>query len=86
VVAAGEALLAPAITRRLIEEFVRRPAPGSVAPAEISGATLSGSVPPGSLRTRAQHSYACQSERPRAASTERCAGTSWCSPMTESAR
>ncbi len=29
VVAAGDALLAPAITRRLIEEFVRRPPPGS---------------------------------------------------------
>ena len=38
VVAAGEALLAPAITRRLIEEFVRRPAPGS-APAEIAELT-----------------------------------------------
>ena len=31
VVAAGDALLAPAITRRLIEEFVRRPPPGSGA-------------------------------------------------------
>jgi DNA-binding NarL/FixJ family response regulator len=39
VVAAGEALLAPAITRRLIEEFVRRPAPGSGAPAEVSELT-----------------------------------------------
>ncbi len=39
VVAAGEALLAPAITRRLIEEFVRSPAPGSGAPAEISELT-----------------------------------------------
>ena len=39
VVAAGEALLAPAITRRLIEEFVRRPAPGSSVPAEISELT-----------------------------------------------
>jgi DNA-binding NarL/FixJ family response regulator len=29
VVARGEALLAPAITRRLVEEFVRRPHPGS---------------------------------------------------------
>ncbi len=29
VVAAGDALLAPAITRRLIEQFVSRPAPGS---------------------------------------------------------
>lgn len=29
VVATGEALLAPAVTRRLIEEFARRPAPGA---------------------------------------------------------
>jgi DNA-binding NarL/FixJ family response regulator len=29
VVAAGEALLAPALTRRLIEDFVRRPPPGA---------------------------------------------------------
>jgi DNA-binding NarL/FixJ family response regulator len=35
-VAAGEALLAPAITRRLIEDFCRRPPPsaGSPAPAD----------------------------------------------------
>jgi len=35
VVAAGEALLAPAITRRLISEFarIRRPAPAAAAPA-----------------------------------------------------
>ena len=35
VVAAGEALLAPAVTRRLISEFarIRRPAPAAVAPA-----------------------------------------------------
>ena len=39
VVAAGEALLAPAITRRLIEDFVRRPAPGSGAPAEVAELT-----------------------------------------------
>jgi DNA-binding NarL/FixJ family response regulator len=31
-VARGDALLAPAITRRLIEEFVRRPPPGTGAP------------------------------------------------------
>jgi DNA-binding NarL/FixJ family response regulator len=31
-VARGDALLAPAITRRLIEEFVRRPPPGAAAP------------------------------------------------------
>jgi DNA-binding NarL/FixJ family response regulator len=32
-VAAGDALLAPTITRRLVEEFVRRPPPGRVNPA-----------------------------------------------------
>ena len=32
IVAGGEALLAPAITRRLIEQFVRRPPPGAEAP------------------------------------------------------
>jgi DNA-binding NarL/FixJ family response regulator len=35
-VAAGDALLAPAITRRLVEEFVRRPPPGSGPPAELT--------------------------------------------------
>jgi DNA-binding NarL/FixJ family response regulator len=39
VVAAGDALLAPAITRRLIEEFVRRPPRGSGPPAELSQLT-----------------------------------------------
>jgi DNA-binding NarL/FixJ family response regulator len=34
VVAAGEALLAPSITRRLIEEFARRP-PSNARPAEL---------------------------------------------------
>lgn len=38
-VAAGDALLAPAITRRLIEEFVRRPPPGQRAPAELDDLT-----------------------------------------------
>lgn len=38
-VAAGDALLAPAITRRLIEEFVRRPPPGQRAPAELDELT-----------------------------------------------
>jgi len=33
VVAAGDALIAPRITRRLIEEFARRPAPGVAAAA-----------------------------------------------------
>ena len=36
VVAAGEALLAPSVTRRLIEEFVRR-APRPAAPRHESG-------------------------------------------------
>jgi DNA-binding NarL/FixJ family response regulator len=39
VVAAGESLLAPAITQRLIEEFVRRPPPGSGPPAELAELT-----------------------------------------------
>ena len=33
VVAAGDALISPRITRRLIEEFARRPEPGAPAPA-----------------------------------------------------
>lgn len=36
VVAAGEATLAPAITRRLIEEHVRGPRPGDEVPAELN--------------------------------------------------
>jgi DNA-binding NarL/FixJ family response regulator len=39
VVAAGETLVAPAITRRLVEEFVRRRPPGSGAPPEVSELT-----------------------------------------------
>ena len=39
VVARGEALLAPAITRRLIEQFVRRPLPGGETPMELSELT-----------------------------------------------
>jgi DNA-binding NarL/FixJ family response regulator len=35
IVAGGESLLAPTITRRLIEEFVRRPPPGSRVPLEL---------------------------------------------------
>ena len=38
-VAGGDALLAPVITRRLIEEFVRRPPPGQRAPAELAELT-----------------------------------------------
>jgi DNA-binding NarL/FixJ family response regulator len=35
IVAGGESLLAPTITRRLIEAFVRRPPPGSAVPPEL---------------------------------------------------
>ena len=38
-VAAGDALLAPALVRRLIEDFVRRPAPGQRLPAELDELT-----------------------------------------------
>ena len=37
--ARGDALLAPAITRRLVEEFVRRPAPGSAGPEALAPLT-----------------------------------------------
>jgi DNA-binding NarL/FixJ family response regulator len=36
VIASGDALLAPAITRRLIEDFVRRPPPSSGPPTELT--------------------------------------------------
>ena len=39
VVAAGEALLAPSITRRLIAEFVRRPEPARSPARELDGVT-----------------------------------------------
>ncbi|GAA4151147.1 response regulator transcription factor [Actinomadura keratinilytica] len=39
VVAAGEALLAPAVTRRLIAEFVRRPEPSRPVARELDGVT-----------------------------------------------
>ena len=39
VVATGESLLAPAITRRLVEQFVRRPPPGSARPPELETLT-----------------------------------------------
>jgi DNA-binding NarL/FixJ family response regulator len=38
-VAAGDALLAPALVRRLIEDFVRRPSPGARPPAELDDLT-----------------------------------------------
>jgi DNA-binding NarL/FixJ family response regulator len=39
VIAAGEALLAPSITRRLVEDFVHRPPPGAKPPAELAELT-----------------------------------------------
>jgi DNA-binding NarL/FixJ family response regulator len=39
VVAAGDALLAPSVTRRLIQEFARRPEPAAVAPAALAALT-----------------------------------------------
>ena len=36
---AGDALLAPDITRRLIEQFVRRPPPGSAIPPALGALT-----------------------------------------------
>ena len=39
VIAAGDALLAPAITRRLIAEFARRPQPGQHPAATLDGVT-----------------------------------------------
>jgi DNA-binding NarL/FixJ family response regulator len=38
-VAAGDALMAPALVRRLIEDYVRRPAPSSGPPAELDDLT-----------------------------------------------
>ncbi len=38
-VADGEALLAPAVTRRLVEQFVRRPPPGQKVPPEVTALT-----------------------------------------------
>jgi DNA-binding NarL/FixJ family response regulator len=38
-VASGEALLAPTITRRLIEDYVRRPPPGARSPKELEHLT-----------------------------------------------
>jgi len=39
VAAAGEALLAPSVTRRLISEFARRPEPGQALPRSLAGVT-----------------------------------------------
>jgi DNA-binding NarL/FixJ family response regulator len=38
-VAAGDALLAPSVTRRLIQEFASRPEPAAVAPAALAALT-----------------------------------------------
>lgn len=39
VIASGDALLAPAVTRRLIAEFIRRPQPGQRPAATLEGVT-----------------------------------------------
>jgi DNA-binding NarL/FixJ family response regulator len=39
VVAEGDALLAPSVTRRLVEDFVRRPPPGQERPAVLDDLT-----------------------------------------------
>ncbi|MBM0274667.1 response regulator [Micromonospora tarensis] len=39
VVAAGEALLAPTVTRRLVDEFARRPEPSRPLPRQLDGVT-----------------------------------------------
>jgi DNA-binding NarL/FixJ family response regulator len=38
-IAAGEALLAPSVTRRLVEDFVRRPPPGELLPGRLDALT-----------------------------------------------
>jgi DNA-binding NarL/FixJ family response regulator len=38
-IAAGDAMLAPSLTRRLIEDFVRRPLPGAAAPDALGDLT-----------------------------------------------
>jgi DNA-binding NarL/FixJ family response regulator len=38
-IASGDALIAPSLLRRLVEDFVRRPAPGSRTPTELSDLT-----------------------------------------------
>jgi DNA-binding NarL/FixJ family response regulator len=38
-VAEGDALLAPSVTRRLVEDFVRRPPPGHAVPPELGDLT-----------------------------------------------
>jgi DNA-binding NarL/FixJ family response regulator len=38
-VAGGDALLAPTVTRRLVEQFVRRPPPGQTVPPELAELT-----------------------------------------------
>ena len=38
-VAAGEALLAPSVTQRLVQEFVRRPPPGQTTPPQLDQLT-----------------------------------------------
>ena len=60
VVAAGDALLAPSITKRLIAEFARRPDPATAAPElkrlRDASSRSSGSSPPVSAITRSRAS------------------------------
>ena len=63
-VAAGEALLAPSVTRRLVEDFVRRPPPGD-------GAAGRGSPRPDRARTRG-----ARADRPGLSNTEIAASSS----------
>jgi DNA-binding NarL/FixJ family response regulator len=51
VVAAGEALLAPSVTRRLISEFARTPALGGLPPGSGPGTGLPSAAPPAGGRT-----------------------------------
>ncbi len=79
VVAAGEALLAPSVTRRLISEFARTPALG-----------LPAATAPGCRRTRAPRVTGQAARRRRGRAVRRRAGSRWrgspsCSP-TASAR
>jgi DNA-binding NarL/FixJ family response regulator len=57
VIAAGDALLAPGITRRLIAEFARRPEPSAVTPAELATLTT------GSGRCSSWSPTACRTAR-----------------------
>ena len=69
VIAAGDALLSPSVTRHLIEEFVRRPEPGQRADIRLGGLTdreSGGAHLRGEgLVQRRDRGPACSSARPR---------------------